>query len=482
MTTTPTSPVEWLKMLEPRLTLQISLVSKYLNYYNGLQPIQTITTTKYREEFAKLLAGICDNWMPLVIDSVEERMHVEGFRFGEDPAADKDAWDIWQRNFLDADSETLHSVMLTTGLAFTMVWPDKDGQPKVTVEHPSQVFVAVEPGNRRKRLAAIKVWADEWTGLDFANVYLPDSITKYSRKSSTMSPLFAGATIVPGYVMNLDVGDWQERPDATIPNPLGVVPIVPYINRPDMFGRGKSDLFDLLSTQDQVNKLVADMIIAAEFGAFKQRWATGVEIPKDPDTGEDIDTFKSAIQRLFHVPDADAKFGQFEETNIANYVTGIEDRVLSIARRSRTPAHYMLGHKGQFPSGEALRAAETGLVSKVRSRQRHTEESHEETVRLAFAILNDPRKDQFDAETIWRDPEYRTEGEHVDSLLKKMALGVPLAQLWEDAGYSPQQIARFKTMAVEEALNRALMGIDKPAPTTGAPTPPTEPVPTNAGG
>lgn len=463
-----TTPAGWLKLLEPKLVDQITAVTKYLAYYNGVQPISNITTVKYREEFARLLAGICDNWMPLVIDSVEERMHVEGFRFGDDPKADDDAWAMWQRNFLDADSETLHSVMLTAGLAFTMVWPDTDGEPKITVEHPTQVYVATAAGDRRKRLAAIKLWCDEWTGDDFANVYLPDSITKFSRKSSSTSDLTSSSVFGVG-------GNWRERDGQTIDNPLGVVPIVPYINRPDMFGNGKSDLFDLLSTQDQVNKLVADMIIAAEFGAFRQRWATGVEVPKDPETGEDVEVFKSAIQRLWHVPDENAKFGDFGETNISNYVTGIEDRVLSIARRSRTPAHYMLGHKGQFPSGEALRAAETGLVSKVRSRERHTEESHEETIRLGFAIKNDPRKDQFMAETIWRDPEYRTEGEHVDSLLKKMSLGVPLQQLWEDAGYTPLQITRFRQMAVEEALNRALAGVDPLAPPTPAPPAPPPP-------
>jgi hypothetical protein len=475
------APAEWLKLLEPRLSMQIGAVAKYLAYYNGVQPIANITTPSYREEFAKLLVGICDNWMPLVVDSVEERMHVEGFRFGDEPKADDEAWKIWQRNFLDADSETLHSVMLTAGIAYTMVWAgdDVDNSPRITVEHPTQVYVAHAAGDRRKRLAAIKVWVDEWTGNDFAYIYTPDAITKFRRESSVSGSYAASsaAGTTNPYVppTSATAGkSWVELPDEALPNPLGVVPIVPYVNRSDMFGRGKSDLFDLLSTQDQVNKLVADMIIAAEFAAFRQRWATGVEIPKDPATGQDLEVFKSAIQRLWHVPDENAKFGDFGETNIGNYVTGIEDRVLSIARRSRTPAHYMLGHKGQFPSGEALRASETGLVSKARSRMRHTEESHEETMRLAFLVAGDKRAEQFDAETIWRDPEYRTESEHVDSLLKKMSLGVPLAQLWEDAGYSPQQVARFKQMAVEEALNRALMGVDGTAPTS-APAPPSPP-------
>lgn len=55
-------------------------------------------------------------------------------------------------------------------------------------------------------------------------------------------------------------------------------------------------------------------------------------------------------------------------------------------------------------------------------------------------------------EVIWSDPESRTEAELADSLLKRKELGIPLEQLWEDAGYSPQQIARFKSMNAEVDL------------------------------
>lgn len=60
------------------------------------------------------------------------------------------------------------------------------------------------------------------------------------------------------------------------------------------------------------------------------------------------------------------------------------------------------------------------------------------------------------AETIWTDPESRSEAEHTDSLLKKMSMGVPLHQLWEDAGYSQQQIARFRELLIDE---RALLRV-----------------------
>ena len=246
--------------------------------------------------------------------------------------------------------------------------------------------------------------------------------------------------------------------------------MVPLINRPNLFGGGRSELANVTSTQDQINKLVCDMIVASEFQAFRQRWATGVEVAMDETTGEDKAPFKAAVDRLWATPDSEAKFGEFGSNDLKAYVTALENRIQSLASRSRTPPHYLLGGMGQFPSGESLKATETGLIAKVKSQRRHFGESWEEVIRLGFKAQGDARADAMSAETIWADPESRTESEHVDSLVKKLSIGVPMPQLWEDAGYTPEQIARFKTMMLEEALNRAVAG-------TGVDPMPAEPAP-----
>lgn len=460
----------WLNRLYPKLQERAREIQKPEDYYNGKQPL-AFATVKYREEFGRMLAELCDNWMPLVVDAVEERLHVEGFRFGDDTAGDKDAWTIWQRNKLDADSELGHSTALTTGWGPVMVWAGKDGLAEITVEHPSQVLVAYESGTRRTRSAAIKAWVDEWTGATFANVYLPDGIYKFRGPAKRDRASFTTQTMLP------DMGGsrrWTIRDD-TVENPLGVVPVVEMINRPKLVpvGVGRSEIAEVLSTQDQINKLVCDMLVASEFAAFKQRWATGIEVPTDPETGLEVQQFQAAIDRLWHTPNDGAKFGEFTAVELANYVKGIENRVQSLASRTRTPPHYLLGNTGSFPSGESLKATETGLIAKARSRQRHFGETWEEIIRLSLQVEGKPRTDPA-AETIWADPESRSESEHVDSLVKKRSLGVPLEQLWEDAGYSPQQIGRFRSMLAQEALLR-VMGTPA-ADWTPSPAPP-EPTP-----
>jgi hypothetical protein len=214
------------------------------------------------------------------------------------------------------------------------------------------------------------------------------------------------------------------------------------------------------------------MLVSAEYTAFPQRWVTGLEIPVDPDTGRPVQPFKLAYDRMLMARDKEVRFGQLDAADLAPYITAIEACVQHIASTTRTPPHYLLGQAGSFPSGESLKATETGLVAKVRRRQGDFGESWEEAISIAFRAAGDPKRaDREDKEAVWRDPEVRTEAEHVDALLKLKALGVPVEQLWEDAGYSPQLIAKWRDAAEKAGRSPA-----DPSPSV-APNPDDPPVP-----
>lgn len=413
------------------LDVQARDVAQYRKYYDGDYSL-SFSTEGYSQEFGRMLEEIVDNWLPIVVEAVSERMRVEGFRFGgtED---DKEAWDTWQRNQLDADSELHHNANLRDGVGSVLVWGDSDDNPIITIEDAHQVYVELMAGSRRHRRFAIKRWVDEWDdNTEFINLYAPEALYKFVRKGSLQLK-------------------------ETVHNPMGVVPVVPFYNRPDVTpGAYRSELKDVISTQRQINKILCDAIVASEFAAFRQRWAAGVEVEKD-DKGKPINPFVSNVNRVWIAEDAATKFGSFEATDLQNYVSLLENRVQSIASRTRTPPHYLLGQSGTFPSGETLKATETGLIAKTKSRMRHAGEGWEEVQRLAFKVKGDERRANFyRAETIWADPESRTEAEHVDAMLKLRSLNVPLRQLWEDVGYSQEQIARMIQWATEEALTTAL--------------------------
>jgi hypothetical protein len=456
--TPPGSPLWWVRRLELDLVNRQQPLVRFLDdYYEGRHR-QSFDSSKFREVFGRVLTGLQDNWMPLIVNSAVERLNVQGFRFGTAEQGDQAAWDIWQRNGLDADAMIAYREAIKHGESSLLVWWDdtNDQRARITVEHPSQVIVARSQSDRRHRTAALKRWIDESDSLR-ATLWLPDTVHRYRLDEST--------------------GRWAELDQAgAFTNPLGVVPVIPLTNDPHMrpvgvpngitgapingitsvpldahVGYGRSDLMDAVSTQDAINVLARHMLVASEVASFRQRWAAGLEIPVAED-GTPVEPFEHAVNRLWISEDPNTKFGEFQATDLSNFVNAIENRVQSLASRTRTPPHYLISGMGNFPSGESLKSAETSLVAKVREKQIAFSDSLEDAMRIAFEIEGDQeRATDLSAETIWASPESRTETQLMDSLVKKAAIGVPQQQLWEDAGYSPQQIQRFSTMLAEQA-------------------------------
>lgn len=415
----------------------------YDAYYEGDHRL-TFATAKFREAFGGLFGTLADNWMPMVVDSSVERLDVQGFRFGDTQEADADAWDIWQANGLDAESDMLHTESVKLGESYWLVDPivANGDPPKITSEHPSQVIVAWAPGNRRERLAALKKWVGD-DGSAYATVYLPSAVHKFQSESSLAIGGITGDQI-----------NWvRRRDDPGGINPLGVVPVVPVCNSPSMLGGGQSDIRACIPLQNAINKLICDMLIGSEYQAFPQRVLMGVDVPRD-ENGNPVRAaeLKASQNRLWVFPNPDAKVAEFNAADLDNYGKAVEKLVQHLTAISRTPPHYIAGQIVNA-SGDALKAAETGLVSKVKQKMSPFGEAHEEAMRLAFKAMGDEtRAGAMDAETIWRDPESRSFGELVDGLVKLATIGVPHEILWERAGFSPQEIDRMRALAEADSL------------------------------
>jgi hypothetical protein len=77
---------------------------------------------------------------------------------------------------------------------------------------------------------------------------------------------------------------------------------------------GRSDLLVALPIQDALNKLLSDMLIGSEYQAFPQRVLLGVEIPKDPITGQPITAaqLQASQSRLWAFANENAKVAEFK--------------------------------------------------------------------------------------------------------------------------------------------------------------------------
>ncbi|HZW72876.1 MAG TPA: phage portal protein, partial [Caldimonas sp.] len=303
----------------------------------------------------------------------------------------------------------------------------EDGKASMQVEPADKAIVALDPAQGRHRLAGLRSWRDEF-GVEHCALYLPGEVYWWRREGGES-----------GQRWEPDVGSGT--------NPLGVVPLIPLANAPTLSNRlGRSDIERVIPLQNAVNKLCGDMIVASEFAAFPQRWATGIEMPRNPDTGEKMaPNYLTGANRVWGSEEEGTKFGNFQVSDLSPYVKAIEMCIQHVAAQTRTPPHYLLGAMGSFPSGESLKATETGLVAKVRRKQLSFGEGWEEAMRLAFAVEGDARRaEMVEVETIWANPESRIVAETVDAAVKLASIGVPRPALWEYIGASPQQVARWK--------------------------------------
>jgi hypothetical protein len=408
---------------------------------------------------------MADNWCDLVVDAAAERMEVEGFRFGSDLGADDAAWQLWGACGLDSESAVGHTDAIKSGEFNVLVEPPQgDEAPQITVEHPAETIVERDPADPRHNLAALKVWVEE-NGRRHANVYLPDQVWKFGcgptsgKNLPTQFWMPARAEVALG-------GGWEL--EGVVKSSLGEVSMIPFLNRAGRRGgrrAGRSDIAGVIPIQDLINKILADAVVASEYAAYPQRWATGIEPDLDEDGNEKpIQEFVAAISRFWTEGSPDAKFGTFEAADLTKYVALIEMAVQHIAAQTRTPPHYLLGQSGNFPSGESLKSTETGLVARVKRKNKDFGPQWVKVMQLAFKSTGDERHAQR-GRTLWTDPESRTEGERVDALVKMRQLGVPRQVLWEKWGTPPDEIERWVKLAAQESAADLIAGLGfNPAP------------------
>ena len=315
---------------------------KFYAYYDGDQPL-VYNAEKLREMFNGIDAKFTENWCGVVVDSALDRISLEGFSVADNEAATTRLNQLFAATELVLDADDAHRSALVTGEAFVIVWKDDDGL-QAFYNDPRQCHVFYEPDNPRVKRLAAKWWRDD-AGRRLINLYYADRIEYYR----SQQPLKHAETIKPEAFNLKDEAD----------NPFGIVPVF-HLRR----DRAKiaSELANIIEPQNSLNKLVSDMMIAAEFGAFPQRYAISqVDI-----RGK----LKNSPNEIWTIPASDGEgqatsVGEFGAAELSRYITAIDQRANTIAVISRTPKHYFFTQSGA-PSGEALIVQESPLNKKVK--------------------------------------------------------------------------------------------------------------------
>ncbi len=454
--TTPNTPAWWLLRLGQRLEADAPRLDRLDQYWRGNHPLP-FGNRKMREAYRRFQDQSRTNFCKLVAESVTERLKVTGFRTGGDGSEtlDKEAWGWWQSNHLDADSGLVHRAAIVMSRAYVIVGedPDHPGRPLVTGEDPRQVIHESSPTNRRKRLAALKTWWDDVATRQLAVLYLPESIHYYRGRVQKEPPTnpWTAALWEP------DTSD--DYPDGTAVNKFGEVPVVPFMNCPDLGGNTLGEFEDCTPIQDRINTEVLDRMVVSTMQAYRQRWATGVDLTDEQ--GNPQGGFDPGADMLWNVPDDAAKFGEFQPADLTQMLKAVEADVQHFAAITRTPPHYLLGSIINA-SGDALAASETGLTSKVIERSTEFGQSWETVYQLAGLIQGSAIPDE--CEVIWQDPQFRTLMEMSAASVQLVTAGVPWRTRMSLLDFTPSQIDRMQSERASDALMNAVFAPPALAP------------------
>lgn len=438
----PTSEQDWVTYLSQIHDHELPQLKALNNEYELKSPRAYMHPEIFRE-IGDRLQQVVIAWPMLVVDSLEERLDVEGFRLPDSDTADEDLWRVWQENNLDEESQLAHVDALVMRRSYAAVGTNEEDPdtPLVTFESPLEVYADIDPRTRGVR-AALRRYAG-YQGMVarepeyYATLYLPDQTVHYER---------AG---LGGQYKEVDRDQ----------HGLGVPPIVPLVNRARLADWcGRSELAPILPVAHAANKIATDMMVAAEFVALPLRGIFGIG-PGDleDEAGNKMTALQAIMGRLLTLPvDAQgARQFEFTSANLGNFHETLNQLARLVASLAGLPPYYVGLTTENPPSADAIRSSEIRLIKRAERRQRAFGGSHERLARLVRRFQDgdwNPRYRRL--ETIWRDAATPTVAQKADAAVKLYNLPspiVPLRQTREDLGYSQVQIAR---MEQEDAVQR----------------------------
>lgn len=423
---------------------------RYINYHEGRHDLR-FATDKFRNAFGDLFRKFADNLCPAIIDAAADRLQITGFDAPEqDEQFGPEMWKFWIQSRMPRKSGAVHEHALKTGDAYVIVWPDRDGMPVIAPNPAQQMYVRYEEEGDGSQIAwGTKMWRIV-DGRIRLNLYYPDRIEKYVTTSVIKVGLPTKAAAFQTYTVPLE--PWPVR------NPYGRVPIFHFPNNVEMGTSGISELHHVIPLQDALNKSLMDLLVAMEFVALPQRWATGLELEEDPVTKQPIIPFKAGVDRIWSVGDPETKFGQFEQARMTDFIGVQNDIRLEMARISRTPMHYLSISSGgnvssftssMYPSGESLKTAEAPFTGKIRDRQITFGDVWKDVMHFCSAINKELAVPE-DFNIMWQSAHPETPTEEATVAEAKQRLGIPQDQIWSELGYTAAQIQRMKTLQREQ--------------------------------
>lgn len=405
-----------------------------------------------RAEYVSLAKKSITNWLPLISDTFTKALFVDGYRPAR-AAENAAAWEYWQANGMDARQSLIHRGALEYGVAYALVLPG-DPVPVIRPVHPTKAVAFYEDEDDEWPVHALRVAGTRYDGTRLYEVLTNEAV----------------------YTVGVEKDGAKPKVISAEDHNLGVTPLVRYR---ESLEHAQGIILPRIVIQDRINEAVFSLMIALQYASFRQRWATGLAIPVDeqqtitelnrnfdpsqpespknpryievpnPNFGKPIEPFRVAVDRLWVTDSPDAKFGDFEQTDVSGHLDTYFSAVRSLAAISQISPHVLLGDLVNV-SADAFAVIEASTQRKCTEYEMLFGESHEQLFRLAALAAGDAKGARdVSAQVRWRDTEARSLAAAVDALGKMVSmLGVPAEAAWERIpGVTQTDVERWREMA-----------------------------------
>lgn len=376
-----------------------------------------------------------------------QRLRIGGWRSSGTGGNDVKTWEAYAANKLATKSRTLYTHALAIGYGVVSVWRGEN-HPVIKVEDPAMLHIEFSKADPDEIEYVVKHWVEG--NRDVAYVYEPDTITRYVR---------------------VEKNDWEVN--RQFDNDLGRVPFVVFAPERDADGTCNSTIDALIPMQKAIDTMRFNLLLAAQFAAFRQRVIVGYDpvirdnngnIQYETDADGNVVTDKDGnsiplitpsprvgVDRFLAFAGEGTKVFDMEESDLTNYNAALDQLINVFASVAQVPAQYLIG---QFKnvSGDLMTATEATLRSFVFATQQAMSDSWREVWELASLAQGE----EYAPNAIWMDAAPKSLSEIADAASKMVPNGMPIQAFMAMLENADQVAIDEWAKQGKDALSRAL--------------------------
>mgnify|MGYP001367717270 CR=1 FL=1 len=378
------------------------------NYTNGPQPLK-YSTERLEDAFDDIKVHFEINWCSVIVDATLDRIQLLGFDT-EDETANEILGYIFDKLHLDLEAHKTHNSALATTQGYLIIWKT-DAEIEVYYNDPRMCAVIYESARPNVKRFAVKNFIRD-DGKNEITLYYTDQLEHWTSPKAENDKASA-------YML-----------ESTEANPFGVIPVFEL--------RSPGEFIKVITLQDAINKLFADMMVSAEFGSWMQRYVI---------SNSDPGNLKNSPGEIWWLPSGDGagqqtSVGQFQSADLQNYLNSMEVLANNMAIITRTPKHYLMT-TGANISGEALLALESPLVKKVKLRQREFAAVWQDIAKFILQ-LNGMEMDASEISVMWERPESVQPLTEAQIRQTAVNTGIPLITVLKKEGWTDEEITAME--------------------------------------